>query len=188
MFDFLSKLFGRQKSGGVAKERLQLVLIHDRNDIAPDVLENIKVEIISALKKYLEIDENEIDMHLDKQNRSVALVANIPLKHIKRGRGKEPLDVKETAVTPKASASSRPAAVPVKEAAVVAQEAPISDSPADAVDKEATAGARKTQVKAKTDDSKTKESGSRKASSGAKEAAGHARKNKTPKGQKKKNA
>lgn len=180
MFDFFAKLFGRQKSGGVAKERLQLVLIHDRNDIAPDVLENIKVEIISALKKYLEIDENEIDMHLDKQNRSVALVANIPLKHIKRGRGKTPSEVKEAAVTSEASASSRPAAVAVKEAAVVAQEAPISDSPADAA-KEATAGARKTQVKAK-------ESGSRKASAAAKEATGHARKSKAPKGQKKKNA
>lgn len=188
MFDFLAKLFGKQKSGGVAKERLQLVLIHDRNDIAPDVLENIKVEIISALKKYLEIDENEIDMHLDKQNRSVALVANIPLKHIKRGRGKDQSELKEAAVTPGASANSLPAAAPVKEAVVVEQEVPVSDSHADAAAKEATVGARNTQVKAKTDDSKAKESGSRKVSTGAKESAGSARKNKTPKGQKKKNA
>ena len=38
LFDGISKLFGGQKSGAVAKERLQLVLIHDRNDISPEVL------------------------------------------------------------------------------------------------------------------------------------------------------
>lgn len=92
MFDFFSKLLGGGKSSSVAKERLKLVLIHDRNDIAPDTLENIKVEMIGILKKYLEIDETGIEMQLDKQNSSVALVANIPLKNMKRhvrGKAKE---------------------------------------------------------------------------------------------------
>lgn len=84
MFDFFSKLLGGEKSGDVARERLKLVLIHDRNDIAPDTLENIKIEMINILKKYLEIDETGIEMQLDKQNRSVALVASIPLKNMKR--------------------------------------------------------------------------------------------------------
>lgn len=84
MFDFFSKIFGKEKSGSVAKERLQLVLIHDRNDISPEMLEYIKVDMILALKKYLEIDESGIDMQLDRQNRSVALIANIPLKNVKR--------------------------------------------------------------------------------------------------------
>lgn len=84
MFDFFSKLLGGEKSGNVAKERLKLVLIHDRNDISPETLENIRVEMIGALKKYLEIDENGIEMQLDRQNRSVALIASIPLKTMKR--------------------------------------------------------------------------------------------------------
>lgn len=84
MFDFFAKLLGGGKSSNVAKERLKLVLIHDRNDIAPDTLENIKIEMINILKKYLEIDETGIEMQLDKQNSSVALVANIPLKNMKR--------------------------------------------------------------------------------------------------------
>lgn len=84
MFDFFSKLFGREKSGSVAKERLQLVLIHDRNDISSEMLENIKVDMVMMLKKHLDIDESGIEMQLDKQSRSVALVASIPIKNIKR--------------------------------------------------------------------------------------------------------
>jgi len=84
MFDFFSKIFGKEKSGSVAKERLQLVLIHDRNDISPEALENIKTDMILALKKHLDIDEQGIEMQLERQNRSVALVANIPLKNMSR--------------------------------------------------------------------------------------------------------
>lgn len=84
MFDFFSKLLGGEKSGSVAKERLKLVLIHDRNDISPETLESIRVEMIDTLKKYLEIDEQGIEMQLDRQNRSVALVASIPLKTMRR--------------------------------------------------------------------------------------------------------
>lgn len=84
MFDFFSKLLGGEKSRDVAKERLKLVLIHDRNDIAPETLESIRIEMIDTLKKYLEIDERGIEMQLDRQNRSVALIASIPLKTMKR--------------------------------------------------------------------------------------------------------
>jgi cell division topological specificity factor len=84
MFEFLSRLFSGGKSGEVAKERLQLVLIHDRNDISPETLEKIKVEMVRLLKKYLEIDEKGINMNLERRNRSVALVADIPLKSSQR--------------------------------------------------------------------------------------------------------
>ena len=84
MFDFLQNLFSGEKSGDVAKERLQLVLIHDRNDIAPEKLEALKVDMVSLLKKYLEIDEMGIRMELERRNKSVALVADIPLKSSQR--------------------------------------------------------------------------------------------------------
>ena len=80
MFKFLTRLFSGEKSGDVAKERLQLVLIHDRNDIAPEKLEALKVDMVRLLKKYLEIDETGIKMNLERRSRSVALVADIPLK------------------------------------------------------------------------------------------------------------
>ncbi|MEG1799758.1 MAG: cell division topological specificity factor MinE [Synergistaceae bacterium] len=89
MFDFLSKMFNKEKSGSVAKERLQLVLIHDRNDIAPETLNALREEMIQTIKKYLEIDEGGIEIELNREDRSVALVASIPLKNMeRRTRGK----------------------------------------------------------------------------------------------------
>lgn len=91
MLDFVSKFFKLERSKNVAKERLQLVLIHDRNDISPEILNSLKVEMIATIKKYLEIDEGGIEIELDRADRSVALVANIPLKNINRrtrGRSK----------------------------------------------------------------------------------------------------
>ncbi len=89
MFDFLSKMFNKEKSGSVAKERLQLVLIHDRNDIAPETLNALRVEMIQTIKKYLDIDEGGIEIELNREDRSVALVASIPLKNMeRRTRGK----------------------------------------------------------------------------------------------------
>ncbi len=84
MFEFISRLFSAGKSGEIAKERLQLVLIHDRNDIAPETLEALKVDMVRILKKYLEIDEKGIKMNLERRSRSVALVADIPLRGSQR--------------------------------------------------------------------------------------------------------
>lgn len=84
MFNFRSSLFGHEKSSDVAKERLQLVLIHDRNDISPEVINALRVDLIKVIKHYLDIDENGIEIELGKEDRSVALIANIPLRNIHR--------------------------------------------------------------------------------------------------------
>ena len=92
LFDGISKLFGGQKSSAVAKERLQLVLIHDRNDISPEVLTALRADLINTIKKYLEIDESGIELDLNREDHSVALLASIPLKNMQRpvrGRKKE---------------------------------------------------------------------------------------------------
>lgn len=85
--DFLRKLFGggSLESAKEAKERLRIVLIHDRTDISPQLLENLRMEMIGVLTKYMEIDETKIEMDLDHDERAVALVANIPVLRIKRG-------------------------------------------------------------------------------------------------------
>ena len=70
-----------------AKQRLRLVLIHDRTDISPQLLENVRVEMIAVLKKYMDIDESKIEMDLDRAASAVALVASIPVLRIKRGAG-----------------------------------------------------------------------------------------------------
>lgn len=84
IFDCISSLFGSQKSGPVAKERLQLVLIHDRNDISPEILTALRADLINTIKKYLDIDETGIELDLNREDHSVALLASIPLKNMQR--------------------------------------------------------------------------------------------------------
>jgi cell division topological specificity factor len=73
----------------VAKERLKLVLIHDRSNVSPQFLEMVKSEIIKVIQNYMEIDEDTLDIQLTKTNSDdgervvPALVANIPIKGMK---------------------------------------------------------------------------------------------------------
>ena len=76
-------------SKDTAKERLHLVLMQDRANVSADFLELMKQEIIDVIKKYIEIDEKEIDVRLtnkendDGTNGAPALYANIPILNIK---------------------------------------------------------------------------------------------------------
>jgi cell division topological specificity factor len=78
-------------SKDAAKERLHLVLVQDRANVSADFLDLMKQEIIDVIKKYVDIDENEIDVRLTNQanddgtNGAPALYANIPIINIKNG-------------------------------------------------------------------------------------------------------
>ena len=66
--DFFS-LFGQKPaSKEVAKERLKLILIHDRADLSPELLQNIKEEIMGVISKYAEIDREELEVKIEKSN------------------------------------------------------------------------------------------------------------------------
>jgi cell division topological specificity factor len=86
--NFIKKYFGGGGSSAEkAKKRLQLVLIHDHTDISPRLMENLRVEMIGILRKYMDIDESKIVMnldHLEEDAGAVALVANIPVLRVKR--------------------------------------------------------------------------------------------------------
>jgi cell division topological specificity factor len=60
--------------------------MHDRADISPGMMENMKHDIIEVIKKYVDIDEAEIDLALENEEDSVALVANIPIMTVLRRR------------------------------------------------------------------------------------------------------
>lgn len=90
MFDNIFKFFKKEeKSKNLAKERLKLVLIHDKANVSPQFLEMVKGEIIKVIKKYMEIDEEALDIQLtkvksDEGDRIVPqLVANIPIINVK---------------------------------------------------------------------------------------------------------
>ena len=82
---FFKKLFGSTGSKSIAKERLQIVLIHDRSDISPEMLDGLRRDMIAVITRYLDIDTSRIEMDFDRADRSVAFVANIPVIRIKRG-------------------------------------------------------------------------------------------------------
>jgi cell division topological specificity factor len=78
--NWFERLLGRQeKSGATAKQRLQMVLIHDRADISPGLLEQIKDDIIEVIAKRLEINPDTVVVNLDNTSQESRLVAEIPL-------------------------------------------------------------------------------------------------------------
>lgn len=94
----------QESSKDAAKERLHLVLMQDRANVSADFLELMKQEIIDVIKKYIEVDEQEIDVRLtnkendDGTNGAPALYANIPILNIKndaRKIGKKELEAKQ---------------------------------------------------------------------------------------------
>lgn len=81
LIDFINRLLGRQApSANTARQRLQLVLAHDRSDLNPELLEQMRREILEVVQKYVEIDLDSGDVSLETEDRVTALVANLPIK------------------------------------------------------------------------------------------------------------
>ena len=78
---WIKRLRGQQKpsSRETAKQRLQLVLVHDRSEISPGLLELIKDEIIAVISKHIEIDTDGVQVAFTQSDRENKLVADIPL-------------------------------------------------------------------------------------------------------------
>lgn len=119
MFDNIFKIFRKdEKSKDLAKERLKLVLIHDKANVSPQFLEMVKGEIIKVIKKYMEIDEEALDIQLTKVKSDAGdrivpqLVANIPILNVKTSDAEKlKIDNSEKKKTNTASASTKEAKV-----------------------------------------------------------------------------
>ncbi|SDC40520.1 MULTISPECIES: cell division topological specificity factor MinE [unclassified Candidatus Frackibacter] len=86
MLDKIKSFFSDEaNSKDLAKERLKLVLIHDRISISPELLDNMKEELLTVVSKYVEVERHELDIDFQEQDDdALALVANIPVKELKR--------------------------------------------------------------------------------------------------------
>jgi cell division topological specificity factor len=87
LLEFLARFFGRDAASSsktVAKERLRLVLVHDRMNVSPQLLEALKEDLIKVITHYMEIDETALEVSLNQEDNSVALMANIPVLRMKR--------------------------------------------------------------------------------------------------------
>ncbi len=85
---FLKKLLGQEEptSREIAKERLQLALTVDRTRISPQLLEELKDEIIAVISQHVDIEPGGVVVSLTQQRSDHRLVAEIPLANTRRPR------------------------------------------------------------------------------------------------------
>lgn len=76
----------KKPSANQAKERLKLVLIHDRTDLTPDKLEKLKNELLHVISRYIDIDPDAVQIRMAQEGREQRLVADIPLRSSQRKR------------------------------------------------------------------------------------------------------
>ena len=85
MFENISRwLRGGKGSKVTVKNRLQLILIQDRNGVSPEILEGLRDDMFQVISKYFEVKKGDVEMSLETDDDAVALVANIPVLRMKR--------------------------------------------------------------------------------------------------------
>jgi len=84
MFGVFRRLWGEKKSGDVARERMRFVLMHDRLDLTPEVLEKIKNDILAVLSRYMDIDQNTLQVDFKQGKDYAALMSNVHVKRVYR--------------------------------------------------------------------------------------------------------
>ena len=75
---------GKKKSADQAKERLKFVLIHDRTDLSPAMLQTLKEEILAVISNHVSIDPDMVKISMTQQGREQKLIADIPLLNTSR--------------------------------------------------------------------------------------------------------
>ena len=86
---FMDLFFTKKRtSGDTAKDRLKLLLVSDRSNCSPEIMEMIKNDILEVISKYMEIDKEGLDIQITQtesegQGSAPALMANIPIKDLK---------------------------------------------------------------------------------------------------------
>ncbi len=84
MIEFIKRLFGQPGSSVTAKERLRLVLMTDHLELAPEMIESMKRDLVDVISRYVEVDRERIEVNFEQQDRALAMLANIPIISVNR--------------------------------------------------------------------------------------------------------
>src|SRR5215469_17960095 len=87
MIEFLKRLFGQTGSSTTAKERLRLVLMTDHLELAPEMIDAMKRDLVDVISRYVEVDREKIDVTFEQQDKTLAMLANIPILSVNRNNG-----------------------------------------------------------------------------------------------------
>ena len=88
MASFLHRIFGSEKaSKELAKDRLKLVLIHDRASLSPAMMDNLRRDLVEVISKYMDFEETSLDVQMAEQDNMTMLEVNIPVASVKRNGG-----------------------------------------------------------------------------------------------------
>ena len=83
MRDIFNRFFNRREaSKDEAKARLKFLLVHDQVDLTPAQLEAMKSEIMEVIARYVEVETSGVDFRLEREEGTVALVSNIPVRRV----------------------------------------------------------------------------------------------------------
>ncbi|MBV8727339.1 MAG: cell division topological specificity factor MinE [Candidatus Eremiobacteraeota bacterium] len=79
MIEFFNRLFGRRGSSATAKERLRLVLLSDHLALAPNLVDDLKRELVDVISRYVEVDRENIELNFEQREKVIAMLANVPI-------------------------------------------------------------------------------------------------------------
>ncbi len=119
MIDFFKRLFGQGGSSSTAKERLRLVLMTDHIALGPEIVDQMKRDLIDVISRYVEVDRDKVEVSFEREDRALAMMANIPILAVAR----------PNAAPPQPPAAQTPAE-PTPAAQAPAAQAPAAQTPA----------------------------------------------------------
>jgi cell division topological specificity factor len=85
IIELLERLFGRDQitSRTKVKQRLKFILAHDRAAISPQIFEQMRREIMQVVSKYVELEEENIEINLESDRDLTAVIASLPIRSIR---------------------------------------------------------------------------------------------------------
>ena len=84
MFGLKSDKKDKKKQKGsknIAKERLQFILVQDRIKLSPAEMDSLQEELLEVIGKYIDVEDREIEMEINREEEMMALTANFPIKN-----------------------------------------------------------------------------------------------------------